>query len=103
MRFCSTCSMPLEDKNFIGLRNANNIFCTYCIDENKNIKSCEDIFEGGVQYFMNAENASRAYAEKIVRKNMNMLPYWKNYPSACLQGEMLTDEEFHNLFCKQKQ
>lgn len=102
MRFCSACSMPLEDEHFIGVNNGSDIFCTYCIDENKTVKSCEAIFEGGVQYFMNAEEASRAYAEKIVRKNMNMLSFWKNNPSPCLQGEMLTDEEFHNLFYKQK-
>lgn len=101
MQFCATCGMPLENNEFIGLHNGDNLFCIYCIDDNKNIKTCEVIFKGGVQYFINEEGFSKEYAEKVVRKNMSILPYWQGNPSSCLKGAMLSDEEFHNLFCKQ--
>lgn len=99
MKFCATCSMPLDDEGFIGAHQGDDIFCIYCVDENKNVKSCEVIFEGGVQYFMNEQKYTRDYAEKVIRKNMTMLAYWKNDTSPCLQGDMLTDKEFQDLFC----
>lgn len=98
MEICSACSMPLKDDSFINLRKDGNVFCLYCVNENNEVRLCEDIFEGGVQYFMNEEHFARDFAEKVVRKNMNMLPYWKNNSAACLQDEMLSDEEFQNLF-----
>lgn len=100
MKFCAACSMPLEKEEFIALHNTDGDFCIYCVDDQKQVKSCEDIFKGGVQYFINEENFSKEYAEKVVRKNMTLLPYWKNNPSACLKGEMLSDEEFKKLFCE---
>lgn len=100
MKFCAACSMPLEKEELIALHSGDSDFCLYCVDDAKKVKSCEVIFEGGVQYFMNEENHSREYAEKITRKNMIMLPYWKNNPSPCLKGEMLTDDEFKRLFCE---
>ncbi len=99
MKFCAACSMPLENPEYIGLHSGDSDFCIYCVDSDKKVKFCEVIFEGGVQYFMNAENHPREYAEKIVRKNMTMLPYWKDNASLCLKGEMLSNEEFSKLFC----
>ncbi|AZS51724.1 hypothetical protein DM558_13525 [Entomomonas moraniae] len=98
MEICSACSMPLDNEGFVSLRKDGYVFCIYCVNENKEIKSCEDIFEGGIQYFINEEHFTRDYAEKVVRKNMYILPYWQNNPAACLEGDMLTDEEFQNLF-----
>lgn len=102
MKFCASCSMPLEKLEFIALHKGNDDFCIYCVDDNKEVKSCDVIFEGGVQYFISEENYPREYAEKVVRKNMTMLPYWKNNPYPCLKGDMLTDEEFKKLFCEEK-
>jgi len=39
------------------------------------------------------EQYTREYAEKLIIKNMRMLPFWSNCESDCLNGEMLTDEE----------
>lgn len=100
MKTCAACSMPLGDEKFIALERGDDVFCIYCVDEHQNVKSCEDIFEGGVQYFVNEENVPRAYAEKLTRKNMSMLPHWKGDPSPCLKGEMLTDEEFQSFFAQ---
>ena len=98
MEFCIACSMPLDNKELIGLKNDQGLFCIHCIDENKKVKSCEEIFEGGIQFFMSiVPNMDRNFAEKITRKNMTGLPYWQgeNYP--CLNGETATDDEFQKI------
>jgi hypothetical protein len=44
---------------------------------------------------MNSTGADRAIAEKLVRKNMLRLPYWK-----VLSGEVASDEEFEEVMKK---
>jgi hypothetical protein len=98
MEFCIACGMPLDRKELIGLKTDQGHFCVHCVDENKKVRSCEEIFEGGVQFFMSAvPNVDRNFAEKITRKNMSGLKYWQggNYP--CLNGEKATDDEFQEV------
>ena len=101
MKCCAACSMPLDSDDVIGLDKGNELFCIHCITEDKEVKSCEEIFEGGVQFFMSLDpSITRDFAEKSVRKNMKSLPYWQNKEYPCLLGEMATDEEFNQILAK---
>ena len=101
MKFCAACSMPLESNDVIGLETDNESFCIYCVNEEKEVKSCEEIFEGGVQFFMSVDSSmTRDFAEKIVKKNMRNLPYWQEKEYPCLSGEIATDEEFSSVLAK---
>lgn len=99
MQMCFACSMPLEDQQWIGLETEEQLFCIHCIDEEKNVKSCEEIFQGGVAYFLSADaNATREFAEKLTRTVMNNLPYWQDQPNEILSGEKLTAAEVEDYF-----
>jgi hypothetical protein len=93
MEHCITCGMPLEKPEFCGMKTEDGPVCIYCAN-NGEIRSCEEIFEGGVQFFMQAMKSERGFAEKLVRKNMLGLPFWKGKECKCLEGEVATDEEF---------
>lgn len=92
--------MPLLKPEDHANNDINKDVCLYCADENGNIKSCEDIFEGGVEYFMNATGSSREKAERLTVKNMKSLPYWKDKNCECLKKEEATEEEFKEVFNK---
>ena len=101
MKFCAACSMPLDSDDVIGLETDHESFCIHCVNEDKEVKSCEEIFEGGVQFFMSLDSSmTRNFAEKLVRKNMKQLAYWQNRDDHCLSGETATDEEFNSIVAK---
>lgn len=93
-KFCESCGMPLGKKEDFAGGDENARFCLYCVNADGSVKSCEDIFEGGVQFFMSQIGDDRQMAEKITRKNMNQLPYWQLKDCEILKGEAATDEEF---------
>jgi hypothetical protein len=98
MEFCIACGMPLDSKELIGLKTDQGLFCIHCIDENKKVKSCEEIFEGGVQFFMSVlPNVDRNFAEKITRKNMTGQTYWQGGSYPCQNGGKATDDEFQKV------
>jgi hypothetical protein len=99
-KFCHACGMPLVKKEDHALGNEKSPFCLYCTDENGAPKSCEEIFEGGVQFFLEKLGGDRKLAEKIVRTNMNQLPHWKGNDCAILQGETATEQEFAEVMKK---
>ena len=91
-----TCGMPLEGDhaNDIGLETVDGIVCRFDIQDGQ-IKSGEDIFEGGVQFFLTSvAGGDRDLAERLTRKNMGMLPYWQQHSFASLEGVQSTDQEF---------
>lgn len=101
MQFCAACSMPLDSDDVIGLETDNESFCIHCVNADKEVKPCEEIFEGGVQFFMSLDSSmTRNFAEKLVRKNMRQLSYWQNREDLCLSGETATDEEFNSIVAK---
>ena len=94
--------MPLEGDHAgdLGLETAEGAVCIHDI-EGDQIKKPEAIFEGGVQFFLSVErNTDRALAERLTRKNMNMLPYWKNHPSEILSGPEATDQELNDVMAR---
>jgi len=93
--------MPLEDDANIGAKTREGTVCKFCVDSAGNIKACEEIFEGGVQFFINTiSDTNRDLAERITRKNMLKLPYWQNRDCECLKGTVATDEEFQIALAK---
>jgi hypothetical protein len=97
---CVACGMPLTKKD-IGSKVCEGSLCKFCTDDNGNVKNCEEIFKGGVEFFMKAiPSTDRKFAEKITRKNMNQLPFWKGKNIGCLSGEQATDTEFREVLMK---
>jgi hypothetical protein len=102
MKTCITCGMPFEGNhaNDIGLEAEEGPVCIYDVKDGA-IKSPEDIFEGGVQFFLGeVATGDRDLAERLVRKNMKALPHWQNNPFAMLGGPVATDEEFAAAMAK---
>lgn len=96
MKSCITCGMPLEDTHAgdIGMETPDGFVCIHDMKDGV-IKSPEEIFEGGVQFFLQAAaEGDRDFAERLTRKNMNALPYWQARPFAQLEGAQASDEEF---------
>ncbi len=94
--------MPFEGDhaNDIGLETADGPVCIHDVQDGA-MKTPEDIFEGGVQFFLSVDpSGDRALAERLVRKNMNGLAYWQSHPFAGLQGPVATDEEFGVVMAK---
>jgi len=99
-KFCNACGMPLVKKDDFAGGDENAKFCLYCVNTDGSVKTCEEIFEGGVRYFMSQLGNDRKMAEKIVRINMTQLKYWQDKMSKILDGEMATDEEFAEVLKK---
>jgi len=95
---CATCSMPLDKKEDVGLTDGENSFCTYCCDKSGKLRSAEQIFHGGVSFFMHQiEGMSLDLAERVTRRNMKTLTYWKTQKPLILEGHEATDEEYQNV------
>ena len=99
-KFCQACGMPMNKKEDFALGDETSDFCLYCVDSNGNVKTCEEIFAGGVDFFMNTVGSERSLAEKITRKNMKKQPYWQNKDCKILDGDEATDEEFSQILKK---
>ncbi|MBU0648008.1 hypothetical protein KJ855_02410 [Patescibacteria group bacterium] len=75
-------------------------FCLYCVNADGSVKTAAEIFEGGVNFFMQHVSDDRTMAEKVTRKNMNQQSYWQGKNEPILQGEEATDEEFAEVMKK---
>ena len=94
--------MPFEGAhaNDIGLETADGPVCKFD-SENGAIKPVEEIFEGGVLFFMGSvADGNRELAERLTRKNMKHLAYWQAHPFALLEGTEATDQEFGEAMAK---
>ena len=100
MKNCATCGMPLEKKEDFALGDENAEFCVYCTNVDGSVKSGEEIFKGGVEFFRGTFGSDQIMAEKITRKNMRQLPYWREHNCPCLEGEIASDEEFQKIMAK---
>ncbi len=84
----------------IGLETPSGPMCKFDV-ENGEVKSAEDIFAGGVQFFLNAvADGDAALAERLTRKNMQSLAYWQAHRFPALEGVTATDEEFAACMAK---
>ncbi len=101
MTTCFACSMPINAQSDKGAETSDGVACVHCSNADGTLKTCEEIFEGGVQFFLaSIPGTDRELAEKLVRKNMNNLPYWQQNKCNCLEGEEASDEEFQAALAK---
>jgi len=102
--------MPLEGahEGDVGFESADGLVCSFDSKDGV-IKGGEEIFEGGVQFFLgevagpstgSGSSSDRALAERLTRKNMRSLPYWQAHSFAELDGELATDAEFGEAMAK---
>lgn len=94
--------MPFEGNhiNDIALETQDGPVCVFDVQDGQ-IKSADEIFEGGVQFFMGAAtDGDRDLAERVTRKNMKSLAYWQAHPFAGLDGAEATDAEFGAAMAK---
>lgn len=100
MKQCLACGMPLINKADFSLGDENSDFCQYCTNQDGSPKSCQEIFDGGVEFFLQALGGDRLMAEKITRKNMRQLAYWQGKNCPVLEGEEATEAEFQEALAK---
>lgn len=86
--------MPLSSPADHAGGDESSPFCRFCANADGTVRTGDEIFEGGVNFFMRALGGTREEAERITRKNMAQLPYWQGKDVASLKGEQATDEEF---------
>ena len=94
--------MPFEGNhiNDIALETQDGPVCVFDVQDGQ-IKSADEIFEGGVQFFMGAAtDRDRDLAERVTRKNMKSLAYWQAHPFAGLDGAEAMDAEFGAVMAK---
>ncbi len=101
-RMCVACGMPLQKKEDFAGGDENCDFCIYCANADGTIKKCQEIFDGGVEFFRTVLRLDKEEAERATRKNMKTLAYWKGEKCACLAGEEMDDKEFAGLLQKLK-
>lgn len=89
--------MPINKEEDFGKHEITSEFCIHCMNRDGSIKSCEEIFELGVGFFMAQTWANSVLAEKIVRKNMRKLAYRQGERQEMLEGPVATDDEFAEL------
>lgn len=102
MKSCIACGMPLEGDHAgdVGIETADGFVCKFDIVDGA-IKPAEEIFEGGVQFFMGSvTDGDRALAERLTRKNMAALPHWQANWFALLDGDQATNAEFDAAMMK---
>ena len=102
MKSCITCGMPFEGNHAgdVGMELPEGSVCKFD-SENGVLKSPQEIFNGGVEFFTNAVASSdRELGERLTRKNMKALAYWQAHPFEELVGAEATDEEFQNAMAK---
>ncbi len=88
--------MPFEGDHSgdVGLLTPDGPVCKYD-SENGKIKTPQEIFQGGIDYFVGAAtDGDRPLAERLTRRNMNHLPYWQKHPFPELEGPEATDDEY---------
>jgi len=87
--------MPLDEVHGLGTETADGSVCQNCLGEDGAVRPCEEVFESGVNFFESLECVNdRDFAERLTRKNMKSLDYWKAHPHDCLEGVEASQEEF---------
>ena len=99
--YCVACGMPLAKEEDIGAKLEMGPVCKFCVKEDGTVRTCGEIFEGGVQFFLKSvPGVDRELAERITRKNMKNQPYWQGKDCEVLKGEQATDQEFKDALRK---
>ena len=102
MKSCITCGMPLVGNHAKDLATElpEGPVCKFDF-ENGQLKSGEEIFKGGVEFFSSATtNGDRELSTRLTRRNMKSLSYWQARPFDELTGPEATSKEFQDAMAK---
>ncbi len=103
-KFCAACGMPMNKSEDFGNGNTSMETCIYCTETDGSVKSCEEIFHGGIAWARETFAIDEDLAKRWVRRNMQLQRYgktvWKD--CACLQGALASDEEWDAILTKLK-
>lgn len=100
MKNCFACGMPLVKKEDYAMNDKSSNFCIHCVNGEGKVKSAEEIFKGGVEFFLSKVGDDKVLAERLTRKNMKGLSYWDDKAGEVLEGDIATDEEFNEVLKK---
>ncbi|MFC1801869.1 hypothetical protein ACFLY7_00280 [Patescibacteria group bacterium] len=72
---CEACGGPVEEDKY----------CVHCLEENGNLKSYNEILNGGIEWAMSEEGEkiigkkyeNEEEVKKMIEENMAKLPAWK--------------------------
>lgn len=67
-RKCESCGMPLKE--------ADNMYCEYCVDSDGNLKDFETKFQETVQFVLNHMKLGKAEAEVFAMETMSKQLAW---------------------------
>lgn len=89
-----------EHENEIGMETSYGPVCVHDSEDGE-IKDPEDIFAGGVAYFVdNVTDGDFDLAERLTRRNMLSLEYWQENPFEELEGPVATEAEHKEAMAK---
>ncbi len=76
--FCSSCGMPMKNKEDHALSDETKDYCKYCADENGNLRSYDEVLENWSNFIVKSEDISKEEAVRQVKKQMEKLSAWKS-------------------------
>lgn len=89
-----------EHENDIGLETSYGSVCIHDCEDGE-IKDPEDIFAGGVAFFVDTvTEGDFDLAERLTRRNMLSLEYWQENPFEELEGPVASESEFAEATAK---
>ncbi|OGN96630.1 MAG: hypothetical protein A2Z77_01035 [Chloroflexi bacterium RBG_13_51_36] len=68
--------MPMTKLEDFGGGNLENLYCVYCSKPDGSLKSCEEVFQGMVNFMMMSQKMDRKTAESAATERMSKMPAW---------------------------
>ncbi len=75
---CLSCGMPLEESQYKRQGNDGNIYCIYCVHDNGDLKSFDEIFQGTVYHLKESQDLAQPAAEKMAYELLLNMPVWQH-------------------------
>lgn len=76
VKVCTSCGMPMTKLEDFGGGNLENLYCVYCSKPDGSLKSCEEVFQGMVNFMMMSQKMDRKTAESAATERMSKMPAW---------------------------
>ena len=75
---CSSCGMPMENKDDFALGNTSGEYCRYCTDSKGKLLSYESVLKANAGYFKESQGITDQAANKLATDLLRSQPAWKN-------------------------
>lgn len=76
---CPSCGMPLDNPKIAKKSNDGITYCQYCVNNEGNLRSFDEVLSGTSQYLMDNQNLTKIDAEKMAREMLQKMPAWQEY------------------------